>query len=238
MSDFSIILNHPDSEEIISKLLSGSSSKEIYQWIKLKYPGKDQSHLRLTQKILKEFSNSPYTDMYSQVKKDVHLAKGNKQISASLANNKVYNERIQEIAGQEIDMWNMVSNLVAICYQRVEQVFDTIQENPRNFKGDNYLLRYLAEITAAAEKLEKMRLESSGAIINHNVTMQAVEDYVALFQDIIRDILAEIDAETSMLVMERFHNKLNQMKPPTMQTQEERLKDVQVLEAKIVNSDL
>ena len=56
MSEFGLIKDHPDSKEIMSKLLSGSEPKDVAQWLKLKYSKKNQSHLRLTQKLLKEFA--------------------------------------------------------------------------------------------------------------------------------------------------------------------------------------
>ena len=41
--DYSIILNHPLNQEIISKLITGTDPKEINQWLKLKYPNKEDA---------------------------------------------------------------------------------------------------------------------------------------------------------------------------------------------------
>lgn len=237
MSDFSIIADHPNVQEIISKLMSGSSAKAVAQWLKLKYPNTDQSHLRITQKLLKEFSNSPLTDLYQQVKRDRHSLANGGNMSAALANNKPYRERLLETAGKEVDIVNLVTNLVTMCYQRMEQVFDAIQENPRAFKGDNYLLRYLTEIAAAAEKLEKIRLGSGEQLMQHNVTMEAVQEHTALLQETVREVLAEIDPDTAMLFMERLNNKLSRLRAPKPPTQSERLKEAQILEAKIVEDE-
>ncbi len=236
-SDFSIIANHPDCQEIISKLMSGSTPKAVAQWLKLKYPKPEQAHLRISQKLLKEFSNSPLTDLYQQFKKDRAALVTGGNISAALANNKVYRERIQETVGKEIDIINLLTNLVTAAYQRMEQVFDVIQENPRNFKGDNYLLRYLAEISAAVERLEKLRLGMGDQLTQGDITMEAVEEHTAMLQETVREVLAEIDPDTAMLFMEKLHNKLARLKPPKPLTQDERLKEAQILEAQIVEDD-
>ena len=113
--------------------------------------------------------------------------------------------------------------MVTAAYQRMEQVFDVIQENPRNFKGDNYLLRYLAELSTAAERLEKLRLGTDAAMTNPNMTMEAVEEYTLILQETVREVLVEIDPDTAMLFMEKLHNKLSKLKPPQPMTCQEQL---------------
>lgn len=234
MSDFSLIASHPNCQEIISKLMSGTSPKAICQWLRLKYPQDEQAHLRIAQKLLKEFSDSPLTDLYQQFKQDKSAIINGGNISASLASNKVYRERIQETVGKEIDIINLITNLVTAAYQRMEQVFDIIQEDPRNFKGDNYLLRYLAELSSAAERLEKLRLGSGEQMSQYNVTMDAVDSRMALLQETVRETLAEIDQDAAMLFMDRLNSKLAFMKEPSSMTQNDRLKEAQILEAKVV----
>ncbi|KKN74479.1 hypothetical protein LCGC14_0389960 [marine sediment metagenome] len=237
MSDFSIIASHPNVQEIITKLMSGSSPKAVAQWLKLKYNKPEQSHLRITQKLLKEFSDSPLTDLYKQVQKDRSALAHGGNISAALANNKPYRERILETVGKEVDIINLITNLVTMCYQRMEQVFDVIQEDPRSFKGDNYLLRYLTELSAAAERLEKLRLGSGDQLVQHNVTMEAVAETSVLLQEVVREVLAEIDPDASMLFMEKLNNKLARMSAPQPMTQSDRLKEAHILEAKVVEED-
>jgi len=232
-SDFSAIASHPDCQEIISKLMSGSTPKAVWQWLKLKYPKPEQSHLRVTQKLLKEFSKSPLTDLYQQVKKDRTAVIGGGNISSALANNKVYRERIQETVGKEIDIINLLTNLVTAAYQRMEQVFDVIQENPRSFKGDNYLLRYLAEISSAVERLEKLRIGMDSQLIENNVTAEAIEEHTVILQETVREVLAEVDQDAAMLFMDKLH-KLSRIQAPKQLTQDERLKEAKILEAKIV----
>ena len=75
MADFSTILNHPDHEEILSKLFTGTLPKQVSQWLKQKYTKPEQKHLHITIKLLKDFVNSDYTDYYNKVSKDIATVK-------------------------------------------------------------------------------------------------------------------------------------------------------------------
>jgi hypothetical protein len=242
MADFSLITDHPDSKDILSKLLSGSTPKEVAQWLKIKYPGKDQSHLRLTQKLLKEFNNSQYTNVYDQFKSDIVQVSqkdkdNDKVLSASLLNNKTYRDRLQEIADKEFNILRVLDNLVVVTHDRLEQVFDRIQEQPGSFDGDRTLLNYINTMFEIADKLEKIRLSAPETIMQQNVTMQAVEEYMAIYQEAIRETLAEIDPDTAMLFMDKLYNKLNELKPPTPMTQEERIQEATVLHERVIGDE-
>lgn len=242
MADFSLITDHPDSKDILSKLLSGSTPKEVAQWLKIKYPEKDQSHLRLTQKLLKDFNNSQYTNVYDQFKSDIVQVSqqdkdNDKVLSASLLNNKTYRDRLQEIADKEFNILRVLDNLVVVTHDRLEQVFDRIQEKPGAFDGDRTLLNYINTMFEIAEKLEKIRLSAPETIMQQNVTMQAVEEYMAVYQEAIRETLAEIDPDTAMLFMDKLYNKLNELKPPTPMTQEERIQEATVLHERVIGDE-
>jgi len=240
MADFSLITDHPESRDILSKLLSGSTPKEVAQWLKLKYSSKEQAHLRLTQKLLKEFNNSQYTNVYDQFKRDiVQVSKKDKDndevLSASLLNNKTYRDRLQQIADKEFNILRVLDNLIVVTHDRLEQVFDRIQEKPGSFEGDNTLLKYINTMFEISDKLEKIRLSAPETIMAQNITMQAVEDYMAIYQEAIRETLAEIDPDTAMLFMDKLYNKLNTLKPPTPMTQDERIQEATVLHERVVD---
>jgi hypothetical protein len=246
--DFSILDEHPDKEEIISKLMNGASPKEVSQWLKLKYPEKDQSHLRITIKLLKEFVDSGFTDCHQQFNQDLQAARDNvggalTTIPPSLLNNKTYKERLKEIAAKEIDIVdkeidikNMLKSLIVVCYERAEQVFDQIQINPKSFKGDRVLLAYFNELFNMVEKFEKIINNAPDQIIQHNYTMQTVDLTTNIILEAIRRTLAKFDGPTALAVMEELSMELNQLKAPSVEsmTQEERMQEANVLEEKII----
>lgn len=240
--DFSEIKGHPDSEEIISKLVSGTQPKDVSQWLKLKYPdSKKQSHLRLSIKILKDFVDSGYVDCYDQFVQDLTIVKESKNLQktdypTSLLNSKTYRERLLAIADQELDVKKMLQSLITVCYERAEQVFDKIQQDPSKIKGDHTFLKYMNEIFNMVEKFEKIVNNAPDQIIQHNVTLQAVENNTNAILEAIRETIAELDPETSMRFINSFYEKLRVLSPPESKiiAPEQRLQEATILHEKIV----
>lgn len=217
--DFSLITDHPDYEEIVSKIATGDDPKVIAQWLKIKYSNKDQKHLQLSQKLIQEFVDK-HADLDAHLKRDVLAVKtgdvslSEYKIAESLMNNKTYMERLQQLADTKIDIKKMIAELVFMCRERMVQVFDRIQENPTNTKGDYVLLKYFETLFNATEKFDKIVNESPDQVIQVNVQNQITDQTVALFQEAIRETLTHIDAESALLFMEIFTEKLNALKLP------------------------
>ena len=161
-------------------------------------------------------------------------ANNDPNVSIALKTNKVYRKRIEEIAGKELDYVKMLENFLIAAYQRMEQVFDIIQENPRSFQGDNYLLRYLTEISAAIEKIHKLKIDSSDHVAQNNISQQAIEEYTALLQESMRDTLAEIDPDAAALFMENYSERMFKIKLTKPISQEQKYNEAKLLSAKII----
>lgn len=217
--DFALIVDHPDYEEIVTKIVSGVSIKDISQWLKVKYNDKEQRHLALSAKLLQDFADK-HVDLENQLKRDILAKKTGEmtlvdnKIATSLQNNKTYQERLVELAGAEVDLKKLITELVLTCKSRMEQVFDKIQDNPTNTKTDYVLLKYFEVLFIAMEKFDKIVNNAPDQVIQHNVTIQAVEQHTAIFQEAIRETLSLIDAESALLFMEVFTDKIRTMKAP------------------------
>jgi len=241
MADFSQIVDHPDSQEIFSKLLSGSSPKDVSQWLKIKYDGKDQTHLRITQKLLKEFVDSQYTDVYQQFQHDLaQVSKSGKDLAnsdlpSSLINNKTYMERLQETADKEFNILKTADDLMILMTQRLEQVFDAIQQDPTQFRGDKVLQQYISSFSTLADMIEKFRAIGGGTTNDANTTQQMLQEIVGMFTEVIRETFAEIDPDIAMLLMDNLNKKMSRFKPPSVPTQEDRHNGVQILQERILN---
>lgn len=235
MLDFSLILSHPLNEEIISKLLSGISSKDVHQWLQLKYPDDNQSHLIISNTILNEFSQSQYIDLYSQFKKDLNtVSKSKKDKSASLVGTKTYKETLEQIASKELNILETFSNLIKIANLRLEQVYDKVQENPSSTKNDRNLVNWFEKVINSLEKFEKLRLQAIDPISQHNITIQAVEQHIAVFQDAIRETFKEIDPGAASIFWEKLNIKLKETRIEKPLTQDERLKEATVLQERLL----
>lgn len=234
-ADYSKLLSHPDKDEIISKLVSGVPPKTVSEWLRLKYNSKEHSHLRLSVQNLREFVNNNL-DLYNQVQKDV-LAVANgqkappKPIAESLRNNKTYKERLNEIADNELNINKTLSDVIYIIKVRAEQVFDKIQENPSNIKPDYALIKWFEILFNAIEKYDKIVNKSPDQVIQHNISIQMVDNYAAIFQDTIREVVSMVDPDTGLLIMEKISDRLSQLKEPVQETlsQDKRLAQAQII---------
>lgn len=248
MSEFiTNIMDHPDKEEIISKLITGVDIRIISEWLKIKYPGKDQGALRLTMSMLNAFVKSQYMDFYNDMKKDVqavqagHHDKVNKKISDSIKNNKTYAERLNDIAEEEIDIKRALKNLCIVGNSRMEQIFDKIQEDPSVVgKSDEIFIKFMTQMTTLIEKVDKIVNNKPDQVIQHNYTVAYADNIIAQFQDIFREVvIASLDTETSMLILDKFADAMNKAKPINQEnvTQESKRLEVGRLKNKLDITD-
>lgn len=216
--DYSQLTDHPDHDEIISKIVTGVIPEDISKWLKVKYNDKDQKHLQLPVSLIKEFAEKQ-ANLESQLKHDIVAIKTGqtKKISESLLNNKTYMARITELAGEKLDVKKMISDLVFTARARLEQMFDMIQENPRGMKADYALIKWFELIFNALEKYDKIEKIEAGVpdqIIQVNIQNQLADQYSSIFQEAIRETLLHIDSESALLFTEILTKKLSMLKPP------------------------
>lgn len=244
-ADFSSITNHPDSEEIISKLLQdGVEPRTVMDWLKLRYPDKQQGHLRLPLRVLKEFQNSGYNAIYMQANQSLQTDENGEltldpQLAKSLVNNKTFQERVHQVLDEKIDLDQAFKGIYVGLMARMEQTFDKIQQNPEGFKGDYVLLKYFEQLMSFVEKYDKYKNNRPDMIIQHNHTVAYVDKYTACLQQAVLEVLQEIDPEIALLCQERLSEKLSDLNAPapeTIPTQSQLLTEARILEGTIVSS--
>lgn len=235
------ILDHPDKEEIISKLILGISAKDIHEWLENKYSNVSEAKFVVAEKSLKSF-NDNYLDIYDYIKNDLVKAKQSivsstqDDLVLSVQDNPTYKSRMLELAGNEIDIKKMLVRMIANIETRAAQVFDSIQENPRDIsRNDRILIEWFDLLGSNLERFSKIVLGAPDQVIQHNVTVQHIDQHVQLFQEAVRETLAEIDIETSMYFMDKITEKFNRLKPPS---EREQNTEVRLAEAKILNETI
>jgi hypothetical protein len=251
MADFSQLISHPKYHEIVDKLLHGSDPKEVANWLKLAYPEPDQAHLRLSIKLLQEFVKSGLMDYKQQFTQDLaviktgDLDKLNKKVAESLLNNKTYKERLSEVADKELDIREILKGTIIMLQTRLEQVFDRIQEDPANISAkQEYILINLADkVGLVVEKYDKIINQAPDVIIQHNINnQQLVDQKLAIFQQALCDTLAQIDAEASLLFIEKWTETLKKLQPPpetgSTLTTDQRLKEAKILQEVVLPPEL
>jgi hypothetical protein len=237
------ILEHPDKDEIIAKLVLDYSAKDIHDWLAEKYTNVSEAKFVIAEKSIKVFKEN-YLDVYSMIREDMLKTKQavaastEDQLELAIKNNSTYKSKMLELAGKEIDVRQMVAHLCVAIETRLGQVFDEIQEDPRNIntKIDRVLIEYGELFGGLLEKYYKFTESPADMVIQHNVTLQAVDQHISVFHDVIRDVLSQLDLESSMLFMETFNEKMAKLRPPT--PEQPLNTDMKLAEAKILNETI
>ncbi len=240
MADFKKILDHPEKQRIISKLVSGEKATDVAQYLRLKYNKDDEANLRLPVSLLKEFIDT-YGDHHgflTQIIKDKEDGKLDGKIAKSLLENKTWRTRLEEYADQTVDVKKRAGQILHLIESRAEQLFDKIQENPESSKVDYVMIKYFEVIMQMVEKLDKIVNDRPDVRIEHTYTVRMVEDYSAAIQEAIRETLQEMSPELTVKFLDRLQHKLElipnpdepgrKAKPKTINA---KIKELNVLEA-------
>lgn len=215
------IIDHPDKDEIISKLIIGQSIKDIHDWLSSKYTNVSETKFVIAEKSLKSFQEN-YLDIYTMIQDDLVKTKSaissntEDQLELSVKNNTAYKSIMLETANKQLDVRSTIHNLCIAIETRLSQVFDEIQEDPRNIntKVDRLLIDYTEVLGNILEKYYKFTESPADMVVNHNVTLQVVDQHITVFHDVIKRVLSQVDLETSMYFMEEFNKEMTKLKAP------------------------
>lgn len=233
------ILYHPDRDEIISKLVIGVDPRDIHEWLELKYTNVSEAKFVIAEKSIKSFKDN-YLNIYNIIREDFAKARTalatntEDQLALSIANNTTYQGLVLQTVGKELDLKQAISGLIAAIETRLSQIYDVIQEDPRNIntKIDRVLIEYVDKFGMLLEKAYKIIHEGPDQVVQHNITVQHIDQHTAIFYEAIKRVLAKLDLESSMYFMEIFNEEMGKLKDPnnkTIQPVEERLAEVKIL---------
>src|ERR1035437_5128256 len=206
------ILQHCDKEEILSKLCIGIPPKDIHEWLKGKYSELNETKFVISEKAIKTFQDN-YLDMYNTIQEDLSKTKtavalsSEDELALTVQNLPAYKNIMLKTANEELDIRKIIKTLAVSLETRFAQVFDAIQEDPRNIntRVDRLMIEYATVIGDILDKYYKFTETPDVNTVNHNVTIQVVDQHIAVFHDVIKEILSNIDLETSLYFLEVFN---------------------------------
>jgi hypothetical protein len=213
-TDFTKIATHPEIKTIISKLVSGESSKLVSNYLKDKYPKPDEGHLRIPATQLQEFLDS-YADHNGYVKKIVQRdtdSKLDKKIAESLMDTAPWKERVLEGVEKEINYIDKLNAVVTILEKRAEQLFDLIQSDPENTRTDYVFTKYMEQLMIAIEKADKIKNDKPDIRVEHTYTLQMVEQQTVAFQEAIGRVLERMGPEYTSIFMDILAEEMNKLR--------------------------
>lgn len=238
------ILNHPDKDEIISKLICGISAKDICEWLSVKYTNASEHKFVLSDKLIKSFKDN-YLEIYNVIYDDLSktkLAVSNNtenSLELSVKNNPKYKDILVKTANEELDIRQTIKSLCVAIETRFGQVFDEIQARPDEINStvDKLLISYTETLGNILEKYYKFTETPTVGVVNNNVTFQVMDQHISTFHDVIKDVLSQMDLESALYFVENFNNRISKLQQPNKDfpTPEVRLAEAKLLSETISN---
>lgn len=237
------ILDHPDRDEIIGKLVIDAPSKDIHEWLAAKYSAVSEKQFVISEKSLKSFKDN-YLDFYTTVQQDIFQTKSalatNNQDELVLAvqDNPTYKELMVKAAGTELDFRQLIIRVGMALETRLAQIFDEIQSDPRNINTriDRVFMDYCERLESVLDKIHKFNEAPGNTTIQHNMTIQFVDQHISVFHDVIKKVLSQMDLEASLLFMEIFNEEFSKLKMPT--EGDRPTAEMKLAEAKLLNEEI
>jgi len=235
------ILEHPDKDEIIGKLLIGIESKDIVEWLESKYDAVNNKKFIIGESSLKKFQ-SEYLDIYSLIQEDLAkskqaLANGtDEQLALSLQNNQAYKAIMVQAANSELDIRKMLQASAVAIETRLGQIYDIIMQDPTsiNTRVDRVLIEYIKVFSDLLDKYHKIIEAPQPMSIENNFNIQ-VSEHIMVFYDIIKEILTKLDTQASLYFMDRFQSAMSKIKAPDKEIAPT---EVRLAEAKLLSETI
>ena len=97
---------------------------------------------------------------------------------------------------------------------------------------------YAEKLGNLLEKFYKFTEEPSATanVVNHNVTLQVVDQHMNVFHDVIKNVLSQIDLEASLQFIELFNKEMSKIK--YVEKQASGTPEIRVAEAKLLNETI
>lgn len=238
---FTKILNHIDRDEIINKMIVGAPPKEINEWLRSKYSSTAEHKFVLSEKMLKSFQDN-HLDFHQAMMKDFSKAKtalvnglDPETLELVVSKSPKYQELVLQAAGQEVDYKRAIATLVIAVETRLSQIYDLIQQNAGeiNQKGvDRLFFEAIDKFSMILERAHKMTTNAPDQVIQHNISVQHMDQHASVFYEAIKRCLAKMDLAQSMAFMEIFNEEMSKLKDPSnlpIRPVEGRLAEVKVL---------
>lgn len=238
------ILEHPDRDEILSKLTIGISPKDINEWLAGKYSAVSEKKFVISQANLNSFKNT-YLDYHNKIvqqdlaKARSTLTQSKDDIQLSMQDLPAYNQTIMKAAVTELDIRETIKRMCIAIETRFGQIFDEIQADPRNIntKIDRVFIEYANSLGTILEKYYKFtEAPTETTIVNNNLTLQVVDQHISVFHEVMRKVLSQMDLQTSLYFMEVFTEEMAKLKAPV--EKELTPAETRLAEAKILNETI
>lgn len=206
------IINHPDKDIIIDKMLSGESVRSIEAWLKSKYPKNRKLHVSYPtlQSFRKEHLNIK-GEVLDDIK-EVRAAKDEKEreklIEEKVKKSTAYKDKLAEVVKEEIDVSRRLIEMEALVNSRLEYYFNALQSDKAGIREDKVFLEYVNVLRGLLSDWKKFiegHTDKSGGDININIVM----GQITIIKNIVGEVIAELQPELVPTFIEKVNSKLD-----------------------------
>jgi len=212
---FRKIFTHPDKDEIISRLISGESTRVVEYWLRNKYPA---SRLRQISYLTLQRFRKDYLDIegeaLKQLKRERELTRYQHRAEVKLETiqySEPYKAGLQKYIQESlIDHNSEVKFLLDKCYAGIERLED-LDEKKGSHLNHAAIAGYLDKLKGIMEFHSKMLAEQE-----KKATNQVEHDYevlnkkVKILMEVIKDIFQETAPELQPIFVSRVKEKMDQ----------------------------
>lgn len=231
------ILNHPDREELIQKLVSGISPNKIQDWLNEKYFRDEDRHLRITVKAISDF-RSRYLNLTRDA---VRLLKKERQkkelglphnanagsfldrtgeteeehelrVKETLLQSPTYREKLKNVNEAALDGPRLIKELVTLIQSRIEKYFNEVASGQQTLKEDKVLIEMISLMKDLVKESKKIEDDYNTQPDAGHVQLNVVQEQVGLIRDTVKDLLNDFDPDLALEFMDRLNKKLTALK--------------------------
>ena len=208
------VLNHPDKEDIIRKLLDGESVKEVERWLIQKYPRTKRLHvsymtlqkfrtdnLNLRGEVLEDIKNKR-----AEVDKQSAEAEAKMIINSSSA----YQQKISEIASSELDVTKRLLELDALVNSRIEYYFNLLQQGG-SIREDKIMLEYINTMKSLMQDWKKYIEGFADKKVEHNININVINEQARMLKEAVIEVLRELNPELTYNFINSLDLKMRQI---------------------------
>lgn len=219
------ILRHPSKEEIIKKLLNGESVKEVEKWLKKKHP--KSKRLQISYMTLQKFRKE-HLHLEGEVLENIKQARSEKDIDtkalearAIIAGSSSYQEKINEIASNELDANRRLMELMTLIAARMEYYFNMLNTGiGGNIKQDKVFIDLINTQRGLLQDYFKYVEGVADKKIEHNINVNVINEQVTILKNIVYEVLQNMDPNLIPIFVDKINQRMGGLEHGTPQYKE------------------
>jgi hypothetical protein len=205
------VLNHPEREDIIKKLVNGESVKEVEKWLRKKHPRTPR--LQISYDTLQKFRKDhlhiegDVLDKIKQARKEQVLESDELETMAIISASSAYQNKIDEIVSNELDTNRKLLEMSSLIGARMEYYFNSLSQGS-NIQQDKMFLDLVNAQRGLVQDWKKYVEGVADTKIEHNINVSVINEQVTILKSIVFEVLQEMSPELIPTFVEKMNSKL------------------------------